>query len=75
MRVSSPIGELPFEPVRLRYEDQTLVIEGAMGAWPARVVVEPGDIPGVLRLIPRPALAAAAALAVVSLIAATRRRH
>ena len=45
MRVSSPIGELPFEPTALRVRGGRVEVEGVMGAWPAHVVVEPADLP------------------------------
>jgi len=57
MKVSSPVGDFPFEPRSLRYEQAGLVVEGAMGAWPATIRIEPSDIPVILRLIPRPLLA------------------
>ena len=37
MRVSSPIGDFPFEARRLRVDRDGLVVEGAMGAWPATI--------------------------------------
>jgi hypothetical protein len=58
VRVTSPIGDFPFEPRRLRVENGGLVMEGAMGAWPATVRVEPADLPALLRLIPPLVLAA-----------------
>jgi hypothetical protein len=57
MKVSSPIGELPFEPTRIRYRNRTVELDGLMGAWPARVVIEPGDLPGLIRVLARPLLA------------------
>jgi hypothetical protein len=57
MKVSSPVGDFPFTPTSLRYETGELVVEGAMGAWPATIRVGPEDIPGVIRLVPRPVLA------------------
>jgi hypothetical protein len=75
MRVSSPIGELPFEPRTLTYTDRTLVVDGDMGAWPARVVIEPEDIPAMLRLVAKPAALVAAAAAALSVLAASRRQH
>jgi hypothetical protein len=56
VRVTSPVGDFPFEPRKLRVEDGGLVMEGAMGAWPATVRVEPEDLPAILRLIPLPVL-------------------
>lgn len=67
MKVSSPVGDFPFEPRTLRYEDGGLVVEGAMGAWPATIRVEPADVPVIMRLIPRPVMAAAGGIAVLLL--------
>jgi hypothetical protein len=72
MKVSSPIGELPFEPTALRVRRGRVEVEGVMGAWPAHVVIELADLPSLLRLTRTPAIAAAA----VSLSAlAIRFRH
>lgn len=57
MKVSSPVGDFPFEAQRLRYEDRALVIEGSMGAWPAEIRVTSDDVPMLVRLVPRPMLA------------------
>ena len=43
MKVSSPVGEFPFELERLRRNGTHLSLEGRMGAWPARVEVSPED--------------------------------
>jgi hypothetical protein len=67
VKVTSPIGDFPFEPSRLRLKDGALVMEGAMGAWPATVRVEPADVPVLLRLIPAPLLALLGALGVALL--------
>jgi hypothetical protein len=52
MRVSSPIGDLPFEAQHIRLSRRGLHIDGAMGAWPAHVHVEPSDLPALARLLP-----------------------
>lgn len=57
MKVSSPVGEFPFEPTRLELDDSGLVVHGLMGAWPATVRVERSDLPMLIRLISPPALA------------------
>jgi hypothetical protein len=62
MRVSSPIGDLPFEPSALHVTQGRLQLEGSIGAWPARVEIEPRDITTVARLIPRPVLGCAIAV-------------
>jgi hypothetical protein len=61
VKVSSPIGELPFEPRRLRVSRQGLDIDGAMGAWPAHVHVDASDLPALARLLPLRALTFAVA--------------
>ena len=43
MKVSSPVGEFPFELERLRRQGTHLSLEGRMGAWPARVEVSAED--------------------------------
>lgn len=72
MRVSSPVGDFPFEPSSLRIESGALVVDGSMGAWPATVRVDPADVPNLLRLVPNPLLAAIATLAAVLVLRALR---
>ena len=76
MTVSSPIGELPFEPRKLAVCRGGILIEGAMGAWPAHVQIDAGDLPALARLLARPAAMAAAATVIVTGLAslAARRR-
>lgn len=59
MKVSSPVGDFPFEARRLTVRNGRLVLEGAMGAWPARVELEPRDIVRLAQLVPWPAIAVA----------------
>ncbi len=73
MRVSSPVGDFPFEPSSLRLEAGALVVDGSMGAWPATVHVELSDVPTLLRLVPRPLLAVLATLGAVIGLMALRR--
>jgi hypothetical protein len=54
MKVSSPIGDLPFEPKRIRIKDRKVQIDGVMGAWPAKVVIDASDVPSILKLLSRP---------------------
>jgi hypothetical protein len=72
MKVSSPIGELPFEPTALRMRGGRVEVQGVMGAWPAHVVIEPADLPSLLRLARGPTIAAAA---VIIAALAVRFRH
>jgi len=79
VRVSSPIGELPFEPRTLRIHNRGIEVNGVMGAWPAQVTITAEDLPAVTRMSARPALIAAAGLATVlgliRLVRPNRRRH
>jgi hypothetical protein len=74
MKVSSPVGDFPFEPTSMRYENGNLVIEGAMGAWPATIRVGASDVPVVLRLLAKPLLAVlgSGALLLIALTALRR---
>jgi hypothetical protein len=54
MRVSSPIGDFPFNVATIRVADNGLVVEGEMGAWPASVHVEASDVVAVARAVPKP---------------------
>ena len=76
MKVSSPIGELPFEPRKLTVRRGGIQIEGAMGAWPAHVQIDRHDLPALARLLARPAAVTAAATITVTGLAslAARRR-
>jgi hypothetical protein len=68
MKVSSPIGELPFKPTDVRVRSGHVEVDGVMGAWPAHVVIEPADIPSLLWLARKPAaLTAAVSLAALAL--------
>ncbi len=44
MKVSSPVGDLPFKPTRIRVKNGSIHLDGAMGAWPAHVQIEISDI-------------------------------
>jgi hypothetical protein len=57
MKVSSPVGDLPFEAKSLRWKDGAVVVEGAMGAWPARIVIFPKDVPQLVNLMRWPLIA------------------
>jgi hypothetical protein len=70
MKVSSPIGDFPFEARRLTLAGRVLVVEGSMGAWPARIEIASNDIPRLLRLIPAPVLAAGVFLVLGPLVRA-----
>jgi hypothetical protein len=72
MKVSSPIGELPFELRKMTVRSDGIKIEGMMGAWPARVQIEPRDLPALVRLAAKPAAVTVIVAGLASL--ATRRR-
>lgn len=61
MRVSSPIGDLPFEVEAVRLEGRELVVEGRLGAWESRIHVGPEDVPMLARALRVPLAAVAAA--------------
>jgi hypothetical protein len=73
MRVSSPIGDLPFVPERVRVSRAGVELHGAMGAWPAHVHLDAADLPALARLLPLRALSLAVALALLATLAGRRR--
>ena len=75
MKVSSPIGELPFTPRRLRYRNKAIELEGVMGAWPAQVQITFSDIPSLLKLIIVPAVIAVVAIAIVVVVVVALTHH
>ena len=75
MKVSSPIGELPFEPRKLTVRPGGIQIEGAMGAWPAHVEIDARDLPALARLLARPAAVTAAAAVIVTGLASLAARR
>lgn len=50
MKVTSPVGEFPYTFERIRFEGLTIVAEGRMGTWPARIEAGFGDIPASIRI-------------------------
>jgi hypothetical protein len=66
MRVSSPIGDLPFTPERIRVSRGGIDVDGSMGAWPAHVHVDAADLPRLARLLPLRVIAAAGAVAALA---------
>lgn len=67
MKVSSPVGDFPFQPTSMRFQDGGLVVEGAMGAWPATIQVGPSDVLVVVRILPRSLVAVLVGLLVLFL--------
>ena len=54
MKVSSPVGDFPFDAKRLEVTASGVVVHGEMGAWPATVRIDLSDLPALARLIPTP---------------------
>jgi hypothetical protein len=73
MRVSSPIGDLPFVPERVRVSRDGVEIDGAMGAWPAHVHLDASDLPALARLLPLRTLLLAVAAGLLAVLAGRRR--
>jgi hypothetical protein len=61
VRVSSPIGDLPFEVETVRLQGREIVVEGRLGAWGSRIHVGPEDVPMLARALRVPIAAVAAA--------------
>ncbi len=68
MKVTSPIGELPFTVRGVSFEDGHLVVQGELGAWRSRIEVSREDIPMLARAFRGPLIAAGAAAAAVVLL-------
>lgn len=51
MKVSSPIGDLPFKPTRLYIKDGAIHMVGSMGAWPAHIQINMSDILNIVYLL------------------------
>ena len=66
VKVSSPIGDLPFEPRELSVQDGGIEIRGVMGAWPAHVRIGASDLPALARLLAKPAAAAAVGVVITA---------
>jgi hypothetical protein len=44
MKVSSPVGEFPFEVRGVSVRHRRVRVDGAMGAWPAHVEITFADV-------------------------------
>ncbi len=71
MKVTSPIGELPFTVRRVSLRGRRLVVEGELGTWRSQVEVDGGDLPMLARAMRGPLLVAAAGAIAVAVL---RRR-
>jgi hypothetical protein len=71
VRVSSPIGDLPFEVEAVRLEGRELVVEGRLGAWRSRIHAGAEDVPMLARALRVP-IAVVAAAGVAAYLAGRR---
>jgi hypothetical protein len=71
MKVTSPIGELPFTVHRVSLDEGHVVVEGELGTWRSRIEVGPDDVPMLARALRGPLIAAGVGLAALVLL---RRR-
>jgi hypothetical protein len=58
MKVTSPIGELPFTVRSVTLEGRHMVVEGDLGSFTSRIEVGAGDLPMLARAFRRPLVAA-----------------
>ena len=68
MRVTSPIGELPFVVRGAAVRDRRLVVEGELGSWRSQIEVGPDDLPMLAKAFRRPLIVAGLAVATVVLL-------
>jgi hypothetical protein len=68
MKVTSPIGELPFTVRGVSLEGGRVVADGELGAWRSRIEVSREDIPMLARALRGPLIAAGAAAAALVLL-------
>jgi hypothetical protein len=73
MRVTSPVGEFPFELRSIRIRGGRLIVVGSMGAWPSTIEIVPRDLaqPALVRAL-MPVCVALTGYALLR--SATRRR-
>ena len=76
MIINSPVGRFPFDVVGVRLDHGRIRIEGAMGAWPTSVELEPRELPRIAaRLVPQSRLVVLGSAAVVALAARSWARR
>jgi len=71
MRVTSPIGELPFVVRGVSLHRGHVVVEGELGAWSTTIELGPNDVPMLARALRGPLIAAGAGLVALAIL---RRR-
>jgi len=77
MKVTSPVGEFPFELTRISVARGRVTVDGAMGAWPSRIELEPRDLvqPVLLRALAPVGLCLVLAVTARSLARSRTRWH
>lgn len=70
MKVTSPVGDFPYEIERVALEQGHLVLLGRMGSWPGRVELELRDAARLASVLRLPLLTAG----VAGLVLLARRR-
>lgn len=74
MRVSSPVGEFPYEISAARLRGSELVLDGRMGTWPSQVALSASDLLALARTLRTPlALTGAVGVALLAGARAARR--
>jgi uncharacterized protein (UPF0212 family) len=68
MKVTSPIGELPFTVRSVSLEGHHVVVEGELGAWRSRIEVGAEDLPMLGRALRGPLVAAAIGLVALTFL-------
>ena len=68
MKVTSPIGELPFTVRSVSLEGRHMVVEGELGTWSSRIEVGAEDLPMLARAFRAPLAAAAIGLVALALL-------
>jgi hypothetical protein len=63
MKVTSPIGKLPFTVTGIRLERSHLIVDGELGAWRSHIEVGADDVPMLARALRGPLIAAGVAVA------------
>jgi hypothetical protein len=68
MKVTSPIGELPFTVRSVSLEGRHMVVEGELGTWTSRIEVGAEDLPMLARAFRGPLLAAGIGVVALALL-------
>jgi len=68
MKVTSPIGELPFTVRSVSLEGRHMVVEGELGTWRSRIEVGVEDLPMLARAFRGPLVAAGIGVAALAIL-------